>query len=288
LSIYDEAIAILEKEGLLDPQPPDDPSLISWSPRDAYKGCTPFLESPVPIPCMMITPEEFPPLEISENPTERRASKPFIQNTEIQPDGRHQPLSQAEEVLNWHTENSRAQNAMLQRIDAKVDKITTNLEANDQKLQHLSTTLQKHYRESKKKIALIEEKLQEMLDARTWGEEFVTKERELRHLKEEVRQMDELAKARAREDRTIFKPLLTPAKPPVYASPIFEESSGFLPNISFQTPSLFSQPLKPTPLVSRSDRPKKQKTPKLPSSSSEDDTTTSKPPLKPHGKGEMM
>ncbi|MDV3201079.1 MAG: hypothetical protein Q8877_02635 [Sweet potato little leaf phytoplasma] len=106
--------------------------------------------------------------------------------------------------------------------------------------------------------------------------------------------MDELARIRAHSERknpdvqSFLSPLLTPARPPVYASPTIQESSGFFP----QMPSIFS----PTPMikltaspVQRTSRPKKQKTPKLASSSSsEDDATTSQPTTKPHGKDAIM
>ena len=55
------------------------------------------------------------------------------------------PLSQAEEVLNWQTENSLAQNSLLTKINHKVDGLMTAVE---QGLGILSKKLQKYYKET--------------------------------------------------------------------------------------------------------------------------------------------
>ncbi|WVY95395.1 hypothetical protein V8G54_034483, partial [Vigna mungo] len=69
------------------------------------------------IPCFMISgfnyEQEFSSLERIVDPTTRISTKPNISPTEIGPDGRSKPLTQAEEVLNWQTENAKVQNFML-------------------------------------------------------------------------------------------------------------------------------------------------------------------------------
>ncbi|KAI5414112.1 hypothetical protein KIW84_058307 [Lathyrus oleraceus] len=125
LSIYEEGLKILKKEGLL---PPDDPTLVTWSPTDHCKS----LHSPTvvqPIPCFIYsaaTPEydrQFPSLERKMDPITGRTSKPFIHPSEVLPDGKLKPLTQAEEVLNWQSKNMVSQNEILQNLDKRVDKI---------------------------------------------------------------------------------------------------------------------------------------------------------------------
>ena len=48
---------------------------------------------------------EFLALERKTNPTTQTHTKPFVQPTEVQQDGKLKPLTQVEEVLNWQTEN---------------------------------------------------------------------------------------------------------------------------------------------------------------------------------------
>ncbi|KAI5428604.1 hypothetical protein KIW84_033560 [Lathyrus oleraceus] len=95
LSIYEEGLKILKKEGLL---PPDDPTLVTWSPTDHYGSNT------------------------------GRTSKPFIHPSEVQSDGKLKPLTQAEEVLNWQSKNMVSQNEIFQNLDKLVDKIAEKID----------------------------------------------------------------------------------------------------------------------------------------------------------------
>ena len=52
--------------------------------------------------------KDFPPLEPRCVPDQNLFSKPYIQTTEVQPDGTMKKPSQAEQVLNWHTQNAEA------------------------------------------------------------------------------------------------------------------------------------------------------------------------------------
>ncbi|KAI5420414.1 hypothetical protein KIW84_044273 [Lathyrus oleraceus] len=112
LSVYEEGLKILKKEGLL---PPDDPTLVTWSPTNHCKA----LHPPAVVqqtPCFMYSvatseyERQFPSMERKMDPITGRTSKPFIHPSEVQPDGKLKPLSQAEEVLNWQSENMVSQN----------------------------------------------------------------------------------------------------------------------------------------------------------------------------------
>lgn len=115
ISIYDEGLEILRKEGLL---PPDDPTLVTLSSIDHCKSLHP-LDVVQSIPCFMysiITLEynrQFPSLERKMDLITGRTSKPFIHPSEVQPDGKLKPLTQYEEVLNWKSKNMVSQNEIL-------------------------------------------------------------------------------------------------------------------------------------------------------------------------------
>ncbi|KAI5427422.1 hypothetical protein KIW84_032731 [Lathyrus oleraceus] len=68
------------------------------------------------------------------DPITDRTSKPFIHPSEVQPNGKLKPLTQAEEVLNWQSENMVSQNEILQNIDKKVHKIAEKIDKTDEYL----------------------------------------------------------------------------------------------------------------------------------------------------------
>ncbi|KAK2637673.1 hypothetical protein Ddye_025468 [Dipteronia dyeriana] len=109
LPIYDRALQILKSEGLLPDKPKDSEKLL------------PSLLAP--IPCFMASgyEKDFPPLEPSSNHERNLFSRPFVQTTEILPDGSLKKPSQAEQVLNWNSRNARVQNRVLHSIDQKID-----------------------------------------------------------------------------------------------------------------------------------------------------------------------
>ncbi|RDX66834.1 hypothetical protein CR513_54359, partial [Mucuna pruriens] len=115
--MYKRGLEILREEGLLPLRSPakDD---IYRSPIKAH--ITPIVQA---IPCMMFTKsthnQEFPSLERKIDPVTKIATKPNISSSEVGPDGRTKPLSQAEEVLNWQIENAKVQNSIVMKIDKK-------------------------------------------------------------------------------------------------------------------------------------------------------------------------
>ncbi|XP_073220669.1 uncharacterized protein [Cicer arietinum] len=227
--IYEEALRILREENLI---PPDDPDLISWSPLDHYKP----LEPPKninPIPCVMYTAftlkydQQFPTLERKVDPITNRSSKPFIQPTKVQPDGKLKPLTQAEEVLNWQSENMIAQNDTLQNLNRKVNKITEKIEETYEDLKFLSQKMQKHYRTLKAQVSKLDHDLRRMLEERTFGQEFDQKEREIRMLQGQLKEIDDFLRASKKEEyKHVEDPFFNP------------------PNF----PSYFSRPNRPSPL----------------------------------------
>ena len=89
----------------------------------------PSLKIPdAPIPCMMFSStsydQEFPSLDRKTDPMKKVSTKPYIIPTEVGLEGNLKSPSHAEEVLNWQTDNAKAQN-LLKDIDEKIDKICT-------------------------------------------------------------------------------------------------------------------------------------------------------------------
>ncbi|KAI5409459.1 hypothetical protein KIW84_055047 [Lathyrus oleraceus] len=193
LSIYEERLKILRKEGLL---PPDDPTLVTWSPTDHCKPLHPPAVAQ-PIPCFMYsatTPEydrQFPSLERKMDPITDRTSKPFIHPSEVQPEGKLKPLNQAEEVLNWQSENMVSQNEILQSLDKRVDKIAEKIDDTDEYLK--------------------------MLEERIFGKTFDQKEREIKNLQGLVKEIDDFLRAsHERKPKPIENSFFDPHTFPTY------------------------------------------------------------------------
>ena len=94
-------------------------------------------------PCMMFSfastsyDDDFPTLERKSHPETKIQSRPFTQYREVFAEGLPKPPSQAEEVLNWHTLNSRAQNQLLKKIDTKLDRVVTQTSLTDSRPESL-------------------------------------------------------------------------------------------------------------------------------------------------------
>jgi len=184
----------------------------------------------------MFTEEGFPSLERKTNAEKQISTKPFIQPTEVLPDGTYKPSSQAEEVLNWQTTNSIAQNNLLKVIEKKVDKLAEDFQY---MLNQMSDRIQKAYVETKQKIEALE-KDREKAAERSFHENS-RKEQELQKLKRQVFEIEDYVKTIAKpppEDTyTPFpispKKLITstivqyPTKPPFLPPNLPEQTTNF-------------------------------------------------------------
>ena len=101
--------------------------------------------------------QEFPSLDRKTDPVTKVSTKPHIIPIEVGLEGKLKSPSQAEEVLNWQTNNARAQNHLFKRIDEKIDKIYTQVSISDEKLQYLSEKMKKQYHQLSKEIAHLED-----------------------------------------------------------------------------------------------------------------------------------
>ncbi|KAH9780674.1 hypothetical protein KPL71_008168 [Citrus sinensis] len=115
-----------------DPPPPPAPLPIygkelKWT---ALSNPTPTVQ---PLVCMMFSStssdysSSFPPLETHTDSQRNVLSKPFIPSA-ITSSGHLDPPKPFESVLNWQTQNARAQNDTLLHLNSKVEKISLRTE----------------------------------------------------------------------------------------------------------------------------------------------------------------
>ncbi|KAK0584296.1 hypothetical protein LWI29_010710 [Acer saccharum] len=205
LPIYDRALQILLSEGLLPPQ---------------LDYATPTL--PPPVPCYMTSDYDcdFPPLEPSSNQEKTRFSKPFVQSTEVQPDGSFKQPSQAEQVLNWQSHNARAQNRVLNSIDQKIDRVTRHVSQHDLHLQSLDATFRDLASDLQSRIAKLHSDLHRYISLGYAGPDFDTKEREIQQLKAQLEQLtrdhsrEHSSKPKSYSHQSLFFPVSPTHSPP--------------------------------------------------------------------------
>ncbi|QCD84079.1 hypothetical protein DEO72_LG2g4429 [Vigna unguiculata] len=190
----------------------------------------------IPIPCMMFTEmnyeSEFPSLERQVDPVSNIATRPNISPSEVGPEGRFKPLSQAEEVLNWQTENAKAQNNILKRIDAGVSRLSTHIEETDGRLLHLSERMHKHYQHLSLEISRLENEWK----ITSFGKASDEKEKEIRKLKSQIQELDDII---ARKEKQLYYPDPYAFVPPLLSStrissfhPPYQSSPWALPTAS--------------------------------------------------------
>ncbi|KAH9769356.1 hypothetical protein KPL71_011966 [Citrus sinensis] len=166
-----------------DPKPPQDPpsppAPLPYYQKELQwiaKQCRSETPSPIPLPtppltCMMFSStssdssSSFPPLEPHTDSHRNVVSKPFIPSP-ITSTGHLEPPKPFESVLNWQTQNARAQNDTLLNINSKIHQ---NLQS---------------------RITQLDSDLRAMLAQRYYGLEFDQKERKIRRLKAELAQIE--------------------------------------------------------------------------------------------------
>ncbi|KAH9744175.1 hypothetical protein KPL70_003574 [Citrus sinensis] len=138
-----------------DPKPPQDPpplsALLPFYQKELKwiaKHCKSETPSPLSLPkpplaCMMFssTPSDysssFPPLDTHTDPQRNVVSKPFVPSP-ITSSSHLEPPKPFESVLNWQTQNTRAQNDTLLNINSKVENIRVRTEQLETKVDSIS------------------------------------------------------------------------------------------------------------------------------------------------------
>ncbi|KAH9668983.1 hypothetical protein KPL70_021605 [Citrus sinensis] len=207
----------------------------------------------------------FPSLDTHTDSQRNVVSKPFVPSP-ITSSGHLEPPKPFESVLNWQTQNARAQNDTLVNINSKVEKISLRTEQLETKVDSISAQMQQIHQNLQSRIGQLDSELRAMLAHRYNGPEFDQKEREIRRLKAELAQIES-----EKQRPTLFtsSPLI-PSIGPTYhpfasmLSPIKQYDPSKLFGM---THTLFrDNPLPPPPKPKPKPRPQPRPPPLHPSS----------------------
>ncbi|KAH9763280.1 hypothetical protein KPL70_001109 [Citrus sinensis] len=168
-----------------------------WPDETSLYGETP---SPIPLPtppltCMMFSStssdysSSFPPLDTHTDSQRNVVSKPFVPSP-ITSSGHLEPPKPFESVLNWQTQNARAQNDTLLNINSKVEHISLRTDQLETKVDSISAQMQQIHHNLQSRITQLDYELRAMLAQCYYGPEFDQKEREIRRLQAELAQIE--------------------------------------------------------------------------------------------------
>ena len=96
-----------------------------------------------PFSCMMFSStsasyqEQFPSFEKRTDPQTKVTTRPFVPSL-VTPNGQTEEPRLFKAVLNWQFENARAQNSVLQSLDAKVDSVASQVHSTDGKVDSIA------------------------------------------------------------------------------------------------------------------------------------------------------
>ncbi|KAH9697824.1 hypothetical protein KPL71_023774 [Citrus sinensis] len=263
-----------------DPPPPPAPLPIyrkelKW----IAKHCKSEIPSPLshstpivqPLACMTFSStssdysSSFPPLEPHIDSQRNVVSKPFVPSP-ITSTGHLEPPKPFESVLNWQTQNARAQNDTLLHLNSKVENISLRTEQIETKVDSITAQMQQIHQNLHSRIGQLDSELRAMLAHRYNGPEFDQKEREIRRLKAELAQIESEKQ----------RPTLFTTSPPIPSiGPTYHHFASMLSPIKQYDPSkLFGMthtlfrdnPLPPPPKPKPKPRPQPRPAPLHPSS----------------------
>ena len=166
--------------------------------------------------------QDFPPLEPSSNLEKNRFSRPFIQSTEVLPDGSLKHPSQAEQVLNWQTHNARIQNRVLNSIDQKIDRVSHHVSQHEHSLQRMDSVFRDFAIDLQSKISKLDADFHRYINHGYFGPDFNDKEREIKRLREQLDQLN----------RDHSHPVPPPYVPKPYTQTLMFPSSPSYPSSS--------------------------------------------------------
>ena len=131
----------------------------------------------------------FPSLDTHTDSQRNVVSKPFVPSP-ITSSGHLEPSKPFESVLNWQTQNAKAQNDTLLNINSKVENISLRTEQLETKVDSIFAQMQQIHQNLQFRIIQLNSELRAMLAQRYYGLEFDQKERKIRRLKAELDQIE--------------------------------------------------------------------------------------------------
>ncbi|KAI9125414.1 hypothetical protein K1719_004030 [Acacia pycnantha] len=197
-----------------------------------------------PIPCIaMLNPydRDFTPLERKYDQNTRVPSKPYVIPNTIDAQGNHQ-ATQAEEVLNWQTQNAVCQNTVLKRIDSKIDSLTTRTDGLSYQIDQLSEEVKNLYLHQRQQANKLDAELKVFIERGYMGSQFKQKELELQAIQQDLKKIElDMAK---KKSQAIYEPSSTfsTIPPPLFpSSPTsYPEETDYNKQFKFNYP-LFAQ-----------------------------------------------
>ncbi|KAH9780504.1 hypothetical protein KPL71_008104 [Citrus sinensis] len=144
-----------------DPKPPSDPPPPP-APLPIYrkelkwiaKHCKSEIPSPLSHSTPIVQPLAYPQRNV--------VSKPFIPSP-ITSTGHLEPPKPFESVLNWQTQNARAQNDTLLHLNSKVENISLRTEQIETKVDSITAQMQQIYQNLQSRISQLDSELRAML-----------------------------------------------------------------------------------------------------------------------------
>ena len=171
----------------------------------------------------------FPPLETHTDSQRNVMSKPFV-SSPITSSGHLEPPKPFESILNWQTQNARAQNDTLLNINSKVENINVRTEQLETKVDSIAAQMQQIHHNLQSRITQLDSELRTMLAQHYYGPEFDQKEREIRRLNAELDQIESEKQ----------RPTLFTTSPPIPSiGPTYHPFTSMLSPIRQYDPSKF-------------------------------------------------
>ncbi|KAI9127750.1 hypothetical protein K1719_000743 [Acacia pycnantha] len=203
------------------------PDAIPSTPSEPY--LQPLVATPQPIPCiamMNVYEHDFPPLEMKYDQNTRVPSKPYVTPNTVDAQGNHQ-ASQAEEVLNWQTQNAVCQNTVLKRIDSKIDSLATKTDGLYLQLDQLSEEVNNLYFQYRQQAEKLDAELRAFIDRGYMGSQFKQKELELQAIQQDLKKMElDMAK---KKSQAIYEPYPSYPSFSTIPAPLFPSSPTSYP-----------------------------------------------------------
>ena len=88
--------------------------------------------------------KQFPPLEKQIDLQTKVTTKPFV-HSPVTPNGQLEEPKPFEAVLNWQTQNARAQNLAFRSLDEKIEKVAFQVKQIDTKVDKITSQLKQMY-----------------------------------------------------------------------------------------------------------------------------------------------
>ncbi|KAH9744194.1 hypothetical protein KPL70_003586 [Citrus sinensis] len=111
--------------------------------------------------------EQFPLLEKQTDPQTKVVTNPFVQSP-VTPTGQLEEPRPFEAVLNWQTQNARAQNSAFRTLDDKIERVASQVKQTDTKVDKITAQLEQIYLNLQNQVSQLDSELRLMIQNRYW------------------------------------------------------------------------------------------------------------------------